>query len=145
MRAGSRWIRAYNARVSMPTLTGLDHLVITVRDVEATCRFYADVLGMNVVTFGQGRIALEFGGQKLNVHPVGGTSLLVAAQPMPGSADLCFLSDTPVAEWMKHVTACGVALIEGPARRTGARGPIVSIYFRDPDGNLIEVSNSLAS
>jgi catechol 2,3-dioxygenase-like lactoylglutathione lyase family enzyme len=126
-----------------PTLSRLDHLVLTVRNVDATCRFYADVLGMRVVTFGQGRIALEFGQQKINVHPAGGTSLLVAAQPTPGSGDLCFLSDEPLDDWMAHLKTCDVPIIEGPSRRTGAEGPIESIYFRDPDGNLIEVSNAV--
>jgi catechol 2,3-dioxygenase-like lactoylglutathione lyase family enzyme len=126
-----------------PTLSRLDHLVLTVRNVDVTCRFYADVLGMRTVTFGQGRIALEFGRQKINVHPAGGTSLLVAAQPTPGSGDLCFLSDAPLREWMAHLEDRDVPIIEGPSRRTGAEGPIESIYFRDPDGNLIEVSNAV--
>jgi len=126
-----------------PTLDHLDHLVITVRDIDATCRFYSDVLGMKVVTFGQGRIALHFGRQKLNVHPADGSGRLVADKPTPGSADLCFLSDMPVARWIEHIKAHGVPLIEGPGRRAGAEGPIESIYFRDPDGNLIEVSNAV--
>lgn len=129
--------------VSSPHLDGLDHLVITVRDVAETCRFYADVLGMRVVTFGDNRTALEFGRQKLNVHRVGGPSLLVAARPTAGSADLCFLTDAPLDRWIAHVTERGVTLVEGPVRRTGAEGPIASIYFRDPDGNLVEVSNAV--
>jgi catechol 2,3-dioxygenase-like lactoylglutathione lyase family enzyme/ketosteroid isomerase-like protein len=126
-------------------LDRLDHLVITVRDVDATCRFYADALGMRVVTFGEGRIALTFGRQKLNVHPLGGSSLLVAASPTAGSADLCFLTDAPLDRWIAHLTGLGVKLIAGPVPRTGAEGPIESIYFRDPDGNLVEVSNAVAA
>ena len=119
----------------------LDHLVLTVRDIDATCRFYTDALGMRVVRFGQGRVAVHFGSQKINIHPVGGPATLVAAVPTPGSGDLCFLTDVPVARWVEHVTALGVEVIAMPSRRVGAQGPIESIYFRDPDGNLIEVSN----
>ena len=126
-----------------PVVDRLDHLVITVKDVDATCRFYSEVLGMRVVRFGQDRIAVHFGAQKINVHPAGGTSRLVAAQPTPGSGDLCFLSDIPLARWLDHVAARGVKVIQGPGRRTGGSGPIDSIYFRDPDGNLIEVSNAV--
>ncbi len=135
--------RVESGTVSEPDLTRLDHLVLTVRDVDATCRFYADVLGMRVARFGEGRIALHFGAQKINVHPVGGTSLLVAADPTPGSGDLCFLSDVPVIRWLAHLGARGVKVLDGPVRRTGAEGPIDSVYFRDPDGNLIEVSNAV--
>ena len=84
---------------------------------------------------------LNRGRQKVNVHPIGGASPLVAAQPTPGSGDLCFLSDTPLPRWLEHLKARGVNVIEGPVRRTGAQGPIDSVYFRDPDGNLVEVSN----
>ena len=127
----------------MPSLAvrTLDHLVLTVHDIDATCRFYTEVLGMRVVRFGQGRVAVHFGSQKINIHPVGGASTLVATVPTPGSGDLCFLSDVPVARWVDHVTALGVDVIEMPSQRVGARGPIESIYLRDPDGNLIEVSN----
>lgn len=135
--------RVESGTVSEPDLTRLDHLVLTVRDVDATCRFYADVLGMRVARFGEGRIALHFGAQKINVHPAGGTSLLVAAEPTPGSGDLCVLSDVPVTRWLAHLGARGVKVVDGPVRRTGAEGPIDSVYFRDPDGNLIEVSNAV--
>jgi catechol 2,3-dioxygenase-like lactoylglutathione lyase family enzyme/ketosteroid isomerase-like protein len=129
--------------VSPPGLARLDHFVLTVRDIDATCRFYADVLGMRVERFGQGRIALHFGSQKINVHPTGGRALLVAAQPTPGSGDVCFLSETPLDRWLEHLAAHGVKPIEGPSRRAGAEGPIESVYFRDPDGNLVEVSNAV--
>lgn len=123
-------------------LDRFDHLVLTVRDVDATCRFYESVLGMRTVTFGQGRVALAFGRQKINVHPAQQSGIrLVAERPTPGSADVCFLSDRPVEQWVAHLAACDVPLIEGPGRRAGAEGPILSIYFRDPDGNLLEVSN----
>jgi len=122
------------------TLDALDHLVLTVRDMDATCDFYVRVLGMEVVTFGQGRTALTFGRQKINLHPAGREPALVANHPTPGSADLCFLTSRPLADWVEHVRACDVPVEVGPVRRTGAQGPIDSIYLRDPDENLIEIS-----
>ena len=119
----------------------LDHLVLTVADVETTCDFYSRVLGMEVVTFGEGRKALRFGRQKINLHPHGREWEPKAGKPTPGSADLCFLTKVPVTEVLSHLQACGVEVTEGPVARTGAEGPILSVYFRDPDGNLIEVSN----
>lgn len=119
----------------------LDHLVLTVRDIEATCEFYARVLGMQVVTFGEGRKALAFGRQKINLRPAVEKAQLIALNPTPGSADLCFVSDLPLQEVMRHVESYGVKVIEGPVRRNGAVGMMESIYFRDPDGNLIEIAN----
>lgn len=119
----------------------LDHLVLTVRDIEATCSFYERALGMKPVTFGNGRRALRFGQQKINLHQMGQEVNLKAEQPTPGSGDLCFITDLPIGEVMRHLRDCGVALLEGPVTRTGALGPIVSVYFRDPDANLLEVSN----
>lgn len=119
----------------------LDHLVLTVADIDTTCDFYARVLGMRVVTFGEGRKALAFGAQKINLHQHGREFEPKAQRPTPGSADLCFIIDTPLEEAAEHIRAAGVEIIEGPVRRTGAQGPILSIYFRDPDANLIEVSN----
>ena len=119
----------------------LDHLVLTVADVDASCAFYARVLGMRTVTFGAGRKALAFGTQKINLHRHGHEFEPKAARPTPGSADLCFVTATPLAEVMAHLQACGVELLEGPVPRTGARGPIVSVYFRDPDRNLVEICN----
>jgi catechol 2,3-dioxygenase-like lactoylglutathione lyase family enzyme/ketosteroid isomerase-like protein len=119
--------------------------VLTVRDLGATVEFYRRVLGMEAVTFGQGRTALRFGDQKINLHPVGRGFNLVAARPTPGSADVCLLSREPVSRWVAHLQACGVAVEEGPGPRTGARGPIDSIYLRDPDGNLVEISNELGA
>jgi catechol 2,3-dioxygenase-like lactoylglutathione lyase family enzyme len=121
----------------------LDHLVLTVADVEASCAFYARVLGMQVVTFGEGRRALAFGRQKINLHPVGREYEPKAARPMPGSADLCFITATPLLQVQAELLAAGVVVEECPVRRTGASGPILSVYFRDLDGNLIEVSNCL--
>jgi catechol 2,3-dioxygenase-like lactoylglutathione lyase family enzyme len=119
----------------------LDHLVLTVADIGASCDFYSRVLGMQVVTFGAGRKALAFGAQKINLHEQGKEFEPKAGHPVPGSADLCFITSVPVATVVEHLRQCGVALLEGPVVRTGATGPITSVYFRDPDANLIEVSN----
>jgi catechol 2,3-dioxygenase-like lactoylglutathione lyase family enzyme len=119
----------------------LDHLVLTAADIEATCDFYHRVLGMEIVTFGAGRKALQFGQQKINLHPHGHEFEPKAAYPTPGSADLCLITSAPLAQVVEHFRDCGVTIIEGPVRRTGAAGTIESLYFRDPDGNLIEVSN----
>ncbi|MCE1242602.1 VOC family protein [Oryzomicrobium sp.] len=119
----------------------LDHLVLTVRDIDATCDFYARVMGMEAVTFGAGRRALSFGRQKINLHQAGKEFEPKAERPTPGSADLCFITATPLEAAMAHVRAAGVTIVEGPVARTGAVGPIQSFYFRDPDLNLIEVSN----
>jgi catechol 2,3-dioxygenase-like lactoylglutathione lyase family enzyme len=119
----------------------LDHIVLTVADVDATCAFYERVLGMRVVTFGQGRKALAFGVQKINLHAHGREFEPKAERPTPGSADLCFITATPLDEIVAHLRAQGVVIVEGPVARTGATGPLRSIYFRDPDRNLIEVAN----
>ncbi|UUZ85283.1 VOC family protein [Paenibacillus sp. P26] len=119
----------------------LDHLVLTVRDLQATCRFYAEVLGMEVVQFAGGRFALQFGDQKINLHEQGKEFEPKASRPVPGSADLCFITEIPVREVMEHLQACSIPIEEGPVPRTGALGRIESVYFRDPDKNLIEVSN----
>jgi len=119
----------------------LDHLVLTVKDISATCDFYSRVLGMKVVTFGQNRKALAFGCQKINLHEAGHEMEPKAHRPTPGSADLCFITPVPLQEVVDHLGRCGAKIIEGPVKRTGARGPIESVYLRDPDGNLIEISN----
>jgi catechol 2,3-dioxygenase-like lactoylglutathione lyase family enzyme len=123
----------------------LDHLVLTVADIEATCNFYRRALGMDVVAFGNGRVALAFGHQKINLHALGHEFEPKADRPTPGSADLCFITALPLPEVVAHLNAEGVAIVEGPVRRTGATGPILSVYFRDPDRNLIEVSNQLTA
>ncbi|MCF8129943.1 MAG: VOC family protein [Deltaproteobacteria bacterium] len=119
----------------------IDHLVLTVKDIDATCSFYARVLGMNVITFGGNRKALSFGVQKINLHQSGKEFDPKAKAPTPGSADLCFVTSVPIPDVITHLASCGVMLLQGPVQRTGATGPMVSVYFRDPDGNLIEVSN----
>lgn len=119
----------------------LDHLVLTVKDIDATCAFYARVLGMKPVTFGAGRRALQFGRQKINLHQVGKEYDPKAERPVAGSGDLCLITKTPVSDVVKHLRACSVPIVEMPSTRTGAMGPIQSVYFRDPDGNLLEVSN----
>lgn len=128
----------------MPQLSALDHLVLTVADIEATCRFYRDALGMEVETFqpadGTTRTALRFGVQKINLHAAGREFEPKAMRPTAGSGDLCFLTDVPVEEWQAALAEKEVAIIDGPVRRTGAVGPLLSIYVRDPDGNLIEIS-----
>ncbi len=121
----------------------LDHLVLTVQNIPATCDFYARVLGMEVVTFGEGRQALQFGRQKINLHERGREFDPKAQHPTPGSGDLCFITDVPLRQVMDRLRSCGVEILEGPVKRTGAAGPIESVYLRDPDGNLIEVSNYL--
>lgn len=126
-------------------IDSLDHLVLTVADIDASCAFYNRVLGMEVVTFGAGRKALAFGAQKINLHQAGREFEPKAARPTPGSADLCFLSSVPLPQVQAHLAACGVTITEGPVQRTGAQGPILSVYFRDPDHNLIEISNRLPS
>jgi catechol 2,3-dioxygenase-like lactoylglutathione lyase family enzyme len=124
-------------------ISHLDHLVLTVADMDATVSFYQQVMGMAEVSFGEARKALVFGKQKINLHQVGREFEPKARTPQPGSADLCFISETPLSEVIEHLHRCGVALLAGPVRRTGALGPIESVYFRDPDGNLIEVANQL--
>ncbi|MBI3637372.1 MAG: nuclear transport factor 2 family protein [Candidatus Rokubacteria bacterium] len=124
-------------------IDGLDHLVLTVRSIAATCDFYRRALGMEVVTFGEGRTALRFGDQKINLHEAGRERDPRAAKPTPGSGDLCLRTRTPVADWAKRLSAAGVAIELGPVPRTGARGALESIYLRDPDDNLIEISNEV--
>lgn len=122
-------------------IDSLDHVVLTVKDIDATCKFYAKVLGMEVVTFGENRRALSFGSQKINLQQLGRESTLRAEMPTPGSADVCFVTSVPLADVIAHLNFCGVNLIGGPVERNGARGLMMSVYFRDPDMNLIEVSN----
>ena len=119
----------------------LDHLVLTVADVDATIAFYTQALGMAAVTFAGGRRALQFGSQKINLHPAAQPIIPHARQPTSGSADLCFIATTPLSEVIDHLARQGVAIELGPVPRTGAMGLITSVYVRDPDGNLIEVSH----
>jgi len=122
-------------------IDSLDHLVLTVADIEASVALYTEVLGMEVVTFAGGRKALSFGTQKINLHQHGKEFEPKACAPTPGSADLCFITSVPLTEVVNHLAACAVPVVEGPIQRTGATGAILSVYVRDPDQNLIEVSN----
>ena len=131
----------------MLTVQRIDHLVLTCRDVAATIRFYTEVLGMKEVTFGAGRKALSFGRQKINLHPLGQAAegggdkvAAIAARPTAGSADICLIVAENAAAIVAHLAVCGVPIEEGPVVRTGALGPVESIYVRDPDGNLIELA-----
>jgi catechol 2,3-dioxygenase-like lactoylglutathione lyase family enzyme len=119
----------------------IDHLVLTVSDIERTCDFYSRVLGMQRVVFDEGRRALAFGGQKINLHRAGEEFEPHAAHPTPGSADLCFITGVPMDGVLRRLESHGIGVVRGPVERTGALGPMESVYFRDPDGNLIEVSN----
>lgn len=119
----------------------LDHLVLTVADIARTCEFYTRVLGMEVVRFGEGRTALRFGQQKINLHPADAIPGLVADKPTPGSGDLCFITTLPLTEVTAHLQQCGIPIVAGPGPRAGAIGTINSVYIRDPDRNLIEISN----
>jgi len=121
----------------------LDHLVLTVAEIETSVDFYTRVLGMQLVTFGEGRKALAFGNQKINLHQAGREFEPKAERPTPGSADLCFIVATPLEQVIVHLQAQQIAIVEGPVQRTGATGPIRSVYVRDPDQNLIELSNPL--
>jgi catechol 2,3-dioxygenase-like lactoylglutathione lyase family enzyme len=123
-----------------PKVLGLDHVVLTVRDVGETVRFYEEVVGMRAFTFADGaRTALAFGAQKINLHELGREILPNAQAAAPGTADFCLLVDTPLDEVVAHLRECGVAVEEGPDRADGATGPLRSVWFRDPDGNLVEL------
>ena len=121
----------------------LDHLVLTVADIDATVAFYTRVLGMEAVTFGAGRTALAFGRSKINLHRAGHEFEPKASRPTPGSADLCLIAAGPLEQVIEDLAAHGIPVEQGPVERTGATGPILSVYFRDPDQNLIEVSTYL--
>jgi catechol 2,3-dioxygenase-like lactoylglutathione lyase family enzyme len=122
-------------------ISHLDHLVLTVADIETTCNFYQSALNFEVIDFGENRKALQFGTQKINLHQAGKEFEPKAFRATTGSADLCFIAETPLNEVIVHLQAQQIEIIEGPVQRTGAMGKILSIYFRDPDQNLIEISN----
>src|SRR6056297_225335 len=128
-----------------PLVFALDHIVLTVGSIDATVAFYRDIMGMEAQQFmssdGSTRWALTFGSQKINLHQAGAEFEPKAAQPTPGSADLCFLSEIRLSDWIAHLRSHAIKIEEGPVLRTGATGPILSIYIRDPDGNLLEISN----
>jgi catechol 2,3-dioxygenase-like lactoylglutathione lyase family enzyme len=122
----------------------LDHLVLTVKDIETSVSFYTSVLGMTEVTFAGGRKALVFGSSKINLHQAGHEFEPKAAAPTPGSADLCLIAEDDLDSVQAQLAAAGVTVEVGPVKRTGAVGEIISVYIRDPDQNLIELSNYLS-
>ena len=125
-----------------PEIRSIDHFVLTVASIEVTAKFYADALGMGLVEYPEKQsAALTFGTQKINLHQVGKELSPRATLATPGTGDFCLITDTPVAEVAQHLESVGIAVELGPVPRTGATGPINSVYFRDPDGNLVEVSN----
>jgi len=121
-------------------IKSIDHIVLTTRDLDKCVTFYVEVLGMRLENYGAGRIAFRFGDQKFNVHPPGFDASIKARTPTPGSLDLCFLADCPLEDVITRLKKHGIAIEEGPSVRTGARFPIQSVYVRDPDDNLIEIS-----
>jgi catechol 2,3-dioxygenase-like lactoylglutathione lyase family enzyme len=121
-------------------LKSVDHIVLSTADLDRCLDFYTRVLGMKVENYGEGRIALRFGDHKFNVHPPGFDASIKARKPTPGSLDLCFLADRPLDEVIAHLKRENVPIEEGPVNRTGARFTIRSVYVRDPDQNLIEIS-----
>jgi catechol 2,3-dioxygenase-like lactoylglutathione lyase family enzyme len=118
----------------------LDHIVLTTARTEQCIDFYTRVLGMKFERFGEGRMALKFGGQKINLHEKGREFEPRATLAAPGTLDVCFIAALPLKEVIARLVAGGVPVIEGPVTKTGARGPIRSVYVRDPDGNLVEIS-----
>jgi catechol 2,3-dioxygenase-like lactoylglutathione lyase family enzyme len=121
------------------TPTGIDHLVLTVEDIERTCAFY-ETLGGEIVTFGDDRTAVEFGDRKINLHPVDHrVADHVAATPTPGSGDFCIVVETPIDAVVDHLGANDIDVVTGPVERAGAVGTLTSVYVRDPDGNLVEL------
>ncbi len=137
------WIAAALTRLGLrpaPLVTRLDHLVLQVTDADRTVAFYRDVLGMTPVTFGTGRRALAFGPHKLNLHRLGAEPPSLTTPARPGTADLCLIVSSPVPDLLARLAAHGVAVVEGPVPRTGALGPITSVYVHDPDGNLLELA-----
>lgn len=123
----------------------IDHLALTVNNIEKTCGFYSRVLGMQVITFGNGRKGLLFGDQKINLHEAGREYESKALNPAPGSADICLITSIPLDRVTDHIKSSGIEIVDGTVNRQGAMGPIESIYVRDPDGNLVEISNYLSS
>ena len=122
-------------------ITNIDHIVLTVKDINVTLEFYESVLGMVAEIFSEDRVALRFGNQKINLHKQGQEFEPKANKPIPGSGDFCFITETQLDVAMEHVRSKGIEILEGPVARTGATGAIISFYFRDPDSNLNEVAN----
>jgi catechol 2,3-dioxygenase-like lactoylglutathione lyase family enzyme len=124
-------------------IRSIDHLVLVVKSLETTAEFYTRAFGMTVEEMRPGRWALKFGAQKLNLQQVGLSVDPMARRPTPGAADFCLLTDTPMEAVIKHLTDSGVQIADGPIRRTGATGPLMSVYVYDPDDNLVEISNQI--
>jgi catechol 2,3-dioxygenase-like lactoylglutathione lyase family enzyme len=126
-------------------ILNIDHIVLTVKNIDKTIEFYSGLLGMDALSFGMDRKSLNFGNQKINLHQFGKEFEPKADIPTPGSMDICFITGTPIMEVLNELKEKNIEIIEGPVKRTGANGPIESIYIRDPDGNLIELSNYLSN
>jgi catechol 2,3-dioxygenase-like lactoylglutathione lyase family enzyme len=122
----------------------LDHIVLTTARTERCIDFYTRVLGMKLERFGEGRMALKFGDQKINLHEKGKEFEPKATVALPGTVDVCFIASVPLDEVIARLSACKIDIIDGPVMKTGARGPIRSVYVRDPDGNLVEISQQAA-
>ena len=132
-----------NVFIDVMKVNKIDHLVLTTSDIEQTINFYTTILGMELITTEDERKALRFGKQKINLHKAGQKISPHARHPMPGSTDLCFITETSIEQVVEHLNSCGIIILEGPAKRIGATGALLSIYIQDPDGNLIEISNHL--
>lgn len=124
-------------------ISHLDHFVLTVADIGQTCDFYESVLGMRRAVFGEGRVALHYGNQKINLHQADTPVDPNVRHATPGSADLCFITTTPIKDVADALNEAGIPIISGPAERSGARSGLMSVYFYDPDENLIEVANEI--
>ena len=132
-----------NVFIDVMKVIKIDHFVLTAEDIEQTINFYTTVLGMELISIEGGRKSLKFGTQKINLHKVGQEISPHAKHPLPGSTDLCFITDTPIHQVVEHLNSYEITILEGPAKRIGATGPLLSIYIQDPDDNLIEISNHL--
>jgi len=133
----------YYKQRNMMNIGNYSHFVLTVRDVQVTCDFYARVLGMTVISFGEGRKALRFGSQKINLHQAGQEFEPKATAPTPGAADFCLITNTLIEDVYAHLKSNHISALMPPSERDGAAGKIRSVYFHDPDGNLVEVSNMM--
>ena len=132
-----------NVFIDVMKVNKIDHLVLTTSDIEQTINFYTTILGMELISVEGGRKSLRFGTQKINLHEAGQEISPHAKHPLPGSADLCFITETSIQQVVEHLHSSGITLLEGPTKRIGATGPLLSIYIQDPDGNLLELSNHL--
>jgi catechol 2,3-dioxygenase-like lactoylglutathione lyase family enzyme len=132
-----------NVFIDVMKVNRIDHLVLTTSDIEQTINFYTTILGMELISVEGGRKSLRFGTQKINLHEAGQEISPHARHPLPGSTDLCFITETSIQQVVEHLHSSGITLLKGPTKRIGATGPLFSIYIQDPDGNLLELSNHL--